>query len=185
MKKVFFSFAIATVMASLVACGGKTEQNQEGQDSTAVEAEAKVTGEIKDCGAFTVVVPEGWKFQNPYENCAKFEFPGETEALTRTFTINARPKPSPTATVVGIQRKFDSRVKNDGGGWQWEAHEDMTLGTNTWKVAVRKANETEEKAQWWFGVDMPDGGTCEVNGNFGAGDEDNDIIAILKTVEFK
>ena len=40
MKKVFFSFAIATMMASLMACGGKTEQNAEGQDSTAVEAEA-------------------------------------------------------------------------------------------------------------------------------------------------
>ena len=40
MKKVFYSFAIATMMVSLMACGGKTEQNTEGQDSTAVEAEA-------------------------------------------------------------------------------------------------------------------------------------------------
>lgn len=39
MKKVFFSFAIATMMASLMACGGKTEQNQDGQDSTAQEVD--------------------------------------------------------------------------------------------------------------------------------------------------
>ncbi len=47
MKKVFFSFAIATMMASLMACGGKTEQNQNDQDSTAVEAEAEEVQEFK------------------------------------------------------------------------------------------------------------------------------------------
>lgn len=47
MKKVFFSFAIATMMASLMACGGKTGQNQNAQDSTAVEAEAEEVQEFK------------------------------------------------------------------------------------------------------------------------------------------
>lgn len=47
MKKVFFSFAIATMMASLMACGGKTEQNPDAQDSTAVEAEAEEVQEFK------------------------------------------------------------------------------------------------------------------------------------------
>ncbi len=47
MKKVFFSFAIATMMASLMACGGKTEQNQDALDSTAVEAEAEEVQEFK------------------------------------------------------------------------------------------------------------------------------------------
>lgn len=59
MKKVFYSFAIATVMASLMACGGKTEQNQEGQDSTAVEAEA-VDPNRQELDNYSVVVPEGW-----------------------------------------------------------------------------------------------------------------------------
>ena len=40
MKKLFFSFVIATMMTSLMACGGKTEQNAASQDSTVVEAEA-------------------------------------------------------------------------------------------------------------------------------------------------
>lgn len=38
MKKIFFSFVIATMMTSLMACGGKTEQNAASQDSTVVEA---------------------------------------------------------------------------------------------------------------------------------------------------
>jgi len=59
MKKVFLSFAIATVMASFVACGGKTEQNAEGQDSTAVEAEAADPNR-QELDHFSVVVPEGW-----------------------------------------------------------------------------------------------------------------------------
>ena len=42
MKKVFFSFAIATMMASLASCGGSSNQNTDSQDSTAVEAEAEV-----------------------------------------------------------------------------------------------------------------------------------------------
>ena len=61
MKKVFFSFAIATMMASLVACGGKTGQNAEGQDSTAVEAEAEAADPNRqDLDNYSVVVPEGW-----------------------------------------------------------------------------------------------------------------------------
>jgi len=67
MKKVFFSFAIATVMASLMACGGKTEQNAEGQDSTAVEAEAEEVEEpasnMVASEAFTGIVPEGWEIE--------------------------------------------------------------------------------------------------------------------------
>ena len=39
MKKVFFSFAIATMMASLASCGGSSNQNTDSQDSTAVEEE--------------------------------------------------------------------------------------------------------------------------------------------------
>ena len=38
MKKVFFSFAVATMIASLMACGNTSSQNTDGQDSTAVEA---------------------------------------------------------------------------------------------------------------------------------------------------
>ena len=70
MKKVFYSFAIATMMASLMACGGKTEQNAEGQDSTAVEAEAteEVDPNREEHRTYSIVVPEGWINQSIVEN---------------------------------------------------------------------------------------------------------------------
>jgi hypothetical protein len=71
MKKVFFSFAIATVMAGLVACNGSSNQNTDGQDSTAVEAEAETEAEAEaadpnrqELDDVSVVVPEGWKNQS-------------------------------------------------------------------------------------------------------------------------
>ena len=70
MKKVFYSFAIATMMASLMACGGKTEQNAEGQDSTAVETEAteEVDPNREEHRTYSIVVPEGWINQSVVEN---------------------------------------------------------------------------------------------------------------------
>lgn len=67
MKKGFFSFAIAALMALLMACGGKTEQNAEGQDSTAVEAAAEeaaaeeAPSNMVETDAFSGIVPEGWE----------------------------------------------------------------------------------------------------------------------------
>lgn len=63
MKKVFFSFAIATMMASLMACGGKTGQNQDGQDSAAVEAEAEAEAadpNREELLFLSAAVPEGY-----------------------------------------------------------------------------------------------------------------------------
>lgn len=78
MKKVFFSFAIATMMAGLVACNGTSNQNNEGQDSTAVEAgaeaeaeavpEVKVLTEIHDI--FQFEVPTGWEGQSESYGCS-------------------------------------------------------------------------------------------------------------------
>lgn len=69
MKKVFFSFAIAAMMASLMACGNTGGQNNEGQDSTAVEAEAaeeEVAAEepasnMAQTDKFSGIAPEGWE----------------------------------------------------------------------------------------------------------------------------
>lgn len=87
MKKVFFSFAIATMMASLVACGGQSGQNAEGQDSTAVEAEAEeaeepaeeaqpqATDELVgpqtiERDEFDFNIPEGWTGKNKKFLCS-------------------------------------------------------------------------------------------------------------------
>ena len=48
MKKVFFSFAIATMMASLASCGGSSNQNTDSQDSTAVEEEVAAEETVSD-----------------------------------------------------------------------------------------------------------------------------------------
>ena len=68
MKKVFISFAIATVAVAFASCGNKTAANAEGQDSAAVveeqaepaeqQAEENVIEDIHHL--FTAVVPEGW-----------------------------------------------------------------------------------------------------------------------------
>lgn len=70
MKKLFFSFVIATMMTSLMACGGKTEQNAASQDSTVVEAEAAEEAVAKEAVSnqvesekFTGIVPEGWEIE--------------------------------------------------------------------------------------------------------------------------
>ena len=67
MKKVFFSFAIATMMASLASCGGSSNQNTDSQDSTAVEVEAEAEAadpNRQGLDDVSVVVPEGWKNQS-------------------------------------------------------------------------------------------------------------------------
>ena len=94
MKKVFYSFAIATMMASLMACGGKTEQNTEGQDSTAVEAaEEEVDPNREEHRTYSIVVPEGWINQSIVENDffvrqnpePKYQYNTERLMLSMTF----------------------------------------------------------------------------------------------------
>lgn len=63
MKKVLFSFAIATMMASLISCGNKTGQNTDGQDSLATEVEADDANR-EQLTTLSVVVPEGWTNQS-------------------------------------------------------------------------------------------------------------------------
>lgn len=92
MKKVFFSFAIATMMASLVACGGKTEQSQEGQDSTTVEAEEAeeevAASNVVEAGAFTGVVPEGWEIEHVDEEGFQFKKRNAEGSLKPTVTVH-------------------------------------------------------------------------------------------------
>ena len=66
MKKVFFSFAIATMMASLASCGGSSNQNTDSQDSTAVEAEVAAEDVEEEASnlieneAITATLAERW-----------------------------------------------------------------------------------------------------------------------------
>ena len=86
MKKVFFSFAIATMMASLVACGGQSGQNAEGQDSTAVEAEA--ASNVVESAAFSGVAPEGWEIEHVDEESFQFKNHNVEGSLKPTVTVH-------------------------------------------------------------------------------------------------
>ena len=93
MKKVFYSFAIATMMASLMACGGKTEQNAEGQDSTAVEAEAEpaaveAASNVAESAAFSGIAPEGWEIEHVDEEGFQFKNHNAEGPLKPTVTVH-------------------------------------------------------------------------------------------------
>ena len=66
MKKVFFSFAIATMMAALASCGGSSNQNTDSQDSTAVEEEVAAEDVEEEASnlieneAITATLAERW-----------------------------------------------------------------------------------------------------------------------------
>ena len=91
MKKVFISFAIATMMASLMACNGKTEQNAEGQDSTAVETEAEAAEEapsnLVEAAAFSGVVPEGWNIERQDDGGFQFKNRNAEGPLKPTISV--------------------------------------------------------------------------------------------------
>jgi len=71
MKKTFFSFAIAAVVAvAMASCANKAANNGENKDSAAVEnatkeapqAEVKIEDQKElTCDAYTLTVPDGWK----------------------------------------------------------------------------------------------------------------------------
>ena len=173
MKKVFFSFAIATMMASLVACGGKTEQNAEGQDSTAVEAEAEVADPNRqDCGSFSAVVNEPFEIQSQSDDYLRFSVKG------MWMSITGYPQQDMTAQDV-----FDETL-NNGVEWAWQAQDDIVIGNTTWKVVNRLPyDELHDTAEWIFFADMPKG-FCKVNATFGTGDMDDAVLEVLKSIKF-
>ena len=69
MKKHFLTMVVAVCgMAAFTACGNKTEQNAEGQDSTAVEAVEEVDPNREEHRTVSFVLPEGWINQSVVEN---------------------------------------------------------------------------------------------------------------------
>ena len=94
MKKVFFSFAIATMMASLASCGGSSNQNTDSQDSTAVEAEAEAEAaeeapsNLVEAADFSGVVPEGWNIER--QDNGGFEFKNRDAEGPLKPTISVR-----------------------------------------------------------------------------------------------
>lgn len=95
MKKIGFSFVIATMMTSLMACGGKTEQNAASQDSTAVEAEAAEEAVAEEAVSnqvesekFTGIVPEGWEIEHVDEEGFQFKNHNAEGPLKPTVTVH-------------------------------------------------------------------------------------------------
>lgn len=156
MKKVFFSFAVAAVMASLVACGGKTGQDTEGQDSTAVEAvaeEAEAPGNVVEAGAFTGVVPEGWEIE--CEDNGGFQFKNRS----------AEGPLKPTITVYKAQltaaEAYESTVKSSPKNLigNVEIVEGMDIAGRTYAGYYYKTqyNSELEKSKYYLITDLSNG----------------------------
>lgn len=180
MKKVFYSFAIATMMASLMACGGKTEQNAGGQDSTAVEAEAaeeEVAAQTAESASITIGLSDYWEIKDQRDSYIQLAPKGE---YFPSMGIEDRPK-----NVKDAQTTAEDMVKGGGGGWPWTAQEDLTTSSTTWKVINRLPDEAHDKAGWTFITDMPKGGICLITSTFGTGDMDDAVLEVLKNIKFK
>ncbi|MBQ9665252.1 MAG: hypothetical protein IJV33_02110 [Bacteroidaceae bacterium] len=182
MKKVFFSFAIATMMASLVACGGKTGQNPEGQDSTAVEteteaAEEEVAAQTAESASLTVGLSDYWEIKSQSNDYIRLAPQGE---FFPSIGIQERPK-----NIDNAQAVAEYMAAEGGGNWPWSAQEDLTTGSITWKVLNRLPNEGHDKAEWFFVTDMPQGGVCQVQSTFGTGEMDDSVLEVLKNIKFK
>lgn len=134
MKKVFFSFAVATMMASLVACNGTSGQNNEGQDSTAVEVNAEEVEEapeeeiITDIhGDFCFQVPDGWTGKSQsFGSNLYYEKDGKAVA---SFTIK-------TVGAAFDESKLDFHMTADN-----KVAEGEKIGEYTWTVyAIENGN---------------------------------------------
>ena len=180
MKKIFFSFAIATMMASLMACGGKTGQNAEGQDSTAVEAEAaaeEVAAQTAESASLTIGLSDFWEIKDQNDSYIRLAPKGE---YFPSMGIQDRPK-----NIKDAQSVAETIATEGGGSWPWTAQEDLTIGDKTWKVLNRLPDEAHDNAEWQFITDMPKGGICHITSTFGTGDMDNDVLEVLKNIKFK
>ena len=151
MKKVFFSFAIATMMASLVACGGQSGQNAEGQDSTAVEAGIQevelLPGTTFEGTRYTLTLPEGW---SESFNCTPDDFGAELfdEAAKKKYAFYAHPY----GELNGVENVMNKFGKGD-------VQEDITLGDYTWKVRLDSASDPQV---YYLYTEMPEKGVMYV-----------------------
>jgi len=180
MKKVFFSFAIAAMMASLMACGAKTEQNTEGQDSTAVEAEAaeeEVAAQTAESASITIGLSDYWEIKEQRDAYIRLAPKGE---YYPSMGIQDRPK-----NIKDAQAVAEYFATEGGGRRPWSAQEDLTTGSTTWKVVNRLPEEGHNEAEWIFITDMPKGGICEIHATFGTGEMDENVLEVLKNIKFK
>jgi hypothetical protein len=146
MKKVFFSFAIATVMAGLVACNGSSNQNTNGQDSTAVETEAEIEllpGTEYEGAGYTLTLPEGWT-EGQYSTPENLEAVYFDEATNTKSYVYVHPYTELTDAAATVKRLSNA-----------EEQPDVTLGDYTWK-------STKNDDQIFLAMDMPEKGVMYV-----------------------
>ena len=149
MKKVFFSFAIATMMASLASCGGSSNQNTDSQDSTVVEAEAEVAevellpGTEYEGAGFTLTLPEGWT-EGDYSTPENFDAMYYDEATNTKLHVYVHPYTELTDAAATVTRLSKG-----------EEQPDVTLGDYTWK-------STKKDNQIYLAMDMPEKGVMYV-----------------------
>ena len=145
MKKVFFSFAIATMMASLVACGGQSGQNAEGQDSTAVEAEAEAAAEpevIKDIhGIFSFEVPAGWEGESK-SYASILRLPAEEAGASKvSLEINTTSVPFDETQPMTYGLTAENKVAEEQiGDYTWTIYMKESDGTNLYYAVAPRTD---------------------------------------------
>ena len=173
MKKVFFSFAIATMMASLVACGGQSGQNAEGQDSTAVEAEeAEASANVIDAGVFTIEPADGYEIKQQRETALGLAKDG----VYLNFEINTKDIKNTAASIAEFLANREA----------FEAREDVTIGSNTWKVVFQRDDENPRNQAWNYIIDLKDHGYVKAQIPFNKDFETNpELKTMLESIKFK
>ena len=134
MKKVLFSFAILAATAMMVACGNKSQQNTEEQDTAAVaEEQPSETASVAivktiDKDAYSIGLPEGWSAMSQGDTqCMVYKGSDAkpSEALNGTW-VSMEISPSEDKTIEeGIKEMIEEM-----GAKQLD---DVTIGGTTYK----------------------------------------------------
>lgn len=134
MKKVLFSFAILAVAATMAACGNKSAQNAESQESAVVagqqpvEAATAAIAKTIDKGAYSLGLPEGWSVLSEGDTeCFVYKGDGSkpSEAIDGQW-VSLKIGPLEGKTVDGAVKE----MVNEMGAKQLA---DVTVGGTTYK----------------------------------------------------
>ena len=166
MKKVFFSFAIATMMASLASCGGSSNQNTDSQDSTAVEEEVAAEDVEEEASnlieneAITATLAERWTASKVGKK--SFE-----------FTLYKNPEKE---TGILAYLNFDNLNMSNMERWH-----------SSWDSCTDKIDQIEIGGITFeiYADNRPNNGKLYIETSKNGFDEQPSIKAMLQSVSFK
>ena len=177
MKKVFFSFAIAAMMATFMSCNGTGGQSTDGgQDSTAVEAEAEAVEEapsnLIENEVITATLAERWTASKVGKK--SFE-----------FTLYKNPEKE---TGILAYLNFDNLNMSNIERWHssWDSCTDkideIEIGGITFEIY---ADNRPNNGKLYIVADAGDKGLYQFETFKNGFDEQPSIKAMLQSVSFK